>query len=343
MYGMIVELPTVEAFRDLQQQPGFEPVMHVDAGVQVEESHLDMRTSSPPLVPPPLAPPPPYGSAFADDAELADVTGGAPSAGSSSMGRPSPHPRRGASPWLVGDDARMMYDEDEEEEEEEEDDDDDDADADDDDAGPSALISGPTPRLELTTVGFVAGHPNGELQVGSIGFYRYEEPSGVFGLRPPPLRSNVVCIPAVPSWLSSADLIRTRLARPIRARHAHHDAHAHARSVCSEAALRHPLLAGTSLGWHLARRRHAACTSRARPVRRSRSLSLSLSIYLSVSLSLSFALSFALSFSLSFSLSRPLAHCASLAATRAAQASLAAMRAWCATCECFATRRCRTG
>ena len=73
-------------------------------------------------------------------------------------------------------------------------------------SGASSSDTGVT-KLELTQVGFVAGHPNGELKVGSIGFYRYEEPAGVVGLRPPPLRSNVVCIPAVPSWLSSADLI----------------------------------------------------------------------------------------------------------------------------------------
>ena len=75
--------------------------------------------------------------------------------------------------------------------------------------------------LELQQATFLAGHTHGELIAGSIGFFRYEHPAGVFGLRPPPLRSNVVCIMAVPSWLSSAELIRfvggyTRYVRQMR-------------------------------------------------------------------------------------------------------------------------------
>ena len=38
------------------------------------------------------------------------------------------------------------------------------------------------PAIELAQAGFLAGHSSGELLAGSIGFYRYEQPSGVFGL-----------------------------------------------------------------------------------------------------------------------------------------------------------------
>ena len=92
-------------------------------------------------------------------------------------------------------------DEEEEEEDEEEgefgelgelgDDDGDDGAADGDGtprrAGGGGGVAGATPPLELVSASVLAGHTSGELVAGSIGFYRYEQPSGVFGLRPPPL------------------------------------------------------------------------------------------------------------------------------------------------------------
>ncbi len=216
MYAIHAVLPSDDAYLQMLPEPGFEPILHVDAGVQVEESHLDVRAS--PLPPPPMLLPG-TSSTAADDAELADVHSTSLTSAGASHARPSPHPRRsgGASPWLVGDDAAMLDDDDECDDEDEYDEDEcenEEAAHDGDGDGPAAGACGafalaePAAKLELAPVGFIAGHPNGELQVGSIGFYRYEEPAGVVGLRPPPLRSNVVCIPAVPSWLSSADLIR---------------------------------------------------------------------------------------------------------------------------------------
>ena len=210
MYAVRAVLPSNEAYLRTLPEPTFEPILHVDVGVQVEESQLDLRNL--PTMPTML---PGASSTADDDAELAGVHGSSSTATGTQLTRPSPHPRRsgGASPWLVGDDAAMLDDEgdddDDDEDENEEDGEAHDGEGDSSAAVASGASSSDTgvTKLELTQVGFVAGHPNGELKVGSIGFYRYEEPAGVVGLRPPPLRSNVVCIPAVPSWLSSADLI----------------------------------------------------------------------------------------------------------------------------------------
>ena len=62
--------------------------------------------------------------------------------------------------------------------------------------------------IEHVEAPFLSGHPSVELLAGSIGFLRFEEPAGVHGLRPPPLRSNLICLLAVPSYLNSGDLIR---------------------------------------------------------------------------------------------------------------------------------------
>jgi hypothetical protein len=210
MYAIRAVLPSNEAYLRTLPEPTFEPILHVDVGVQVEESQLDLRNSPTPTILPGAS------STADDDAELAGVHGSSSTATGAQLTRPSPHPRwsGGASPWLVGDDATMLDDEGDDDDDDDEDENEEDGEAHDGEGDSSAAIaSGASSsdtgvaKLELTQVGFVAGHPNGELKVGSIGFYRYEEPAGVVGLRPPPLRSNVVCIPAVPSWLSSADLI----------------------------------------------------------------------------------------------------------------------------------------
>ena len=75
---------------------------HLDVGVQVEESQLDLRNL--PTMPTML---PGASSTADDDAELAGVHGSSSTATGTQLTRPSPHPRRsgGASPWLVGDDA----------------------------------------------------------------------------------------------------------------------------------------------------------------------------------------------------------------------------------------------
>ena len=191
--------------------PLFHPLIHVDRAVQVEEAQLE-----------------PTGQAqqrqqqqqseAAEDAELASLstaTARQPAtSGASSSLRPSPYPRRseGASPW--------PFDEGEEGEEGEEGDGG-------GEGGSEGEVGGEefepisSPSLELAQANFVAGHSHGEVLAGSIGFYRYEQPAGVYGLRPPPLRSNVVCVMAVPTWLSSSDLLHfiggyTRYARQMR-------------------------------------------------------------------------------------------------------------------------------
>lgn len=204
MYALSVELrPDQEPFAPL------EPVIHVDAGVQVEEAYLERSTSP---VPTSFTSGPLKGAAYqSEEAELASVNGHAQTAGAGTSGGrskgSSPFPRRsgGASPWLIGGEEEEMSEEEDEEMEESEDDDEaGEGDADDTDMG--AEGSAASPKLELAHIDFLAGHPTASdayhaAEVGSIGFYRYEQPSGVFGLRPPPLRSNVVCITAVPSWL----------------------------------------------------------------------------------------------------------------------------------------------
>ena len=194
MFALAVQLSDDEAYQRQLQHP-LQPIIHVDSGVQTEETFLEQRPSL--LQPESLL----SVEAPVDDLELTSVMDGASSSadgGPSCNKNLSSHPRRsgGASPWLVGDGVS----EEEEEDELEAGEGLGDSEEGEEGGGPS--------NLELAQLGFIAGHPNGELQVGSIGFYRYDQPAGVFGLRPPPLRSNVVCITAVPSWLSSGDLIR---------------------------------------------------------------------------------------------------------------------------------------
>jgi hypothetical protein len=199
MFALSVEL--LEAsLNDEDRSLLFEPLLHVDRGVQVEESQLELRITS--------ASPPPTLQPSSDDAEIAAVAP-APAAGAaSSSSRPSPYPRRsdGASPWLdelddeSDDEAGTDAGDDEVCNEEEEGGEEEDTDAE--------GSAGGRPRLELAKAAFLAGPPTGEVLAGSIGFYRYDEPAGFFGLRPPPLRSNVVCLMAVPSWMSSSELLR---------------------------------------------------------------------------------------------------------------------------------------
>jgi len=161
--------------------------IHVDRGVQVEEALLGSEC------PTPNPNPNRSGRASLSEEELTAVMAGRGGASSSSDAA-----RRAAttpSPfWPVDDEAEeggVLSEEEPEPEPEEEEED--------------------SPRarpIEREEVGFVAGHPLGELVVGSIGFYRFDEPAGVHGLRPPPLRSNVVCLMDVPSYLGSSDLIR---------------------------------------------------------------------------------------------------------------------------------------
>ena len=61
--------------------------------------------------------------------------------------------------------------------------------------------------VERQVLPFCSGLPAAELCAGSISFYRYAHPPGVLGLRPPPLRSNLIALLAVPAHLSTADLL----------------------------------------------------------------------------------------------------------------------------------------
>lgn len=62
-------------------------------------------------------------------------------------------------------------------------------------------------EIERIHVPFFAGNPQAELVAGSIGFFRFAQPGGTMGLRPPPIRSNLICLLAVPPSLSSPELI----------------------------------------------------------------------------------------------------------------------------------------
>ena len=62
-------------------------------------------------------------------------------------------------------------------------------------------------EIERMHVPFFAGNPQAELIAGSIGFFRFAQPGGTLGLRPPPIRSNLICLLAVPPSLSSPELI----------------------------------------------------------------------------------------------------------------------------------------
>ncbi|KAL1524771.1 hypothetical protein AB1Y20_019654 [Prymnesium parvum] len=76
-------------------------------------------------------------------------------------------------------------------------------------------------QVELAETPFLSGHPSMDLIAGSVSFLRFLNPAGVHGLRPPPLRSNLICLMGVPSYLNSSDLIRfvggyARFARHMR-------------------------------------------------------------------------------------------------------------------------------
>lgn len=68
---------------------------------------------------------------------------------------------------------------------------------------------GDEPRgVERAVVPFYSGQPCAELCAGSVGFYRYESPSGVLGLSPPPLRSSLLAMLNVPASMTSAELLQ---------------------------------------------------------------------------------------------------------------------------------------
>ena len=62
-------------------------------------------------------------------------------------------------------------------------------------------------EIERIHVPFFAGNPKAELVSGSLCFFRFAHPGGTIGLRPPPIRSNLICLLAVPPSLSSVELI----------------------------------------------------------------------------------------------------------------------------------------
>ena len=62
-------------------------------------------------------------------------------------------------------------------------------------------------EIERIHVPFFAGNPKAELVSGSLGFFRFAHPGGAIGLRPPPIRSNLICLLAVPPSLGSCELI----------------------------------------------------------------------------------------------------------------------------------------
>ena len=236
MYGLDIRLSPDSSFAPWPMPDGgaHTALIHVDCAVQVDESQLERLASD---APSPLAERASSSSpaacaassSTADDAELLAVahsrqslTAGAGGSSSSGAHRSSPFPRSdGPSPfWPVDEDASA----------------DDEAERP-DEAAESADADGAPRSLELQEATFVSGHPHGErrqtgreenllvsssrspldlrstspsisprpplhlageLSVGSIGFYRFDEPGGVHGLRPPPLRSNLICLMAIP-------------------------------------------------------------------------------------------------------------------------------------------------
>ena len=79
-------------------------------------------------------------------------------------------------------------------------------------------------EIERVHVPFFAGNPKAELVSGSLCFFRFAHPGGTIGLRPPPIRSNLICLLAVPPSLGSVELIsflvrvRVRVRARVRAR-----------------------------------------------------------------------------------------------------------------------------
>jgi len=62
--------------------------------------------------------------------------------------------------------------------------------------------------VERVSVPFYSGQSCAELCAGSVGFYRYEHPSGVLGLSSPPLRSSLLAMLNVPASMTSAELLK---------------------------------------------------------------------------------------------------------------------------------------
>jgi hypothetical protein len=215
MYALSISCAGDEALQRALLDEAFGCVVHVDRATQVEPALLEERlTPSPQLferhsvhsVGPDT---PPLGSSMNDDQEVSAAVGSlrpGPTAersgGSSSAARPS----GGVSPfWPLDEDEDRdgMW-----------------AGGDDDSDGlPEAEAEEQVRELELCppcepqqvehdSTPFLSGHPSMELEAGAISFFRFSEPSGVHGLRPPPFRSNLICLMAVPSYLISSDLIR---------------------------------------------------------------------------------------------------------------------------------------
>jgi hypothetical protein len=76
------------------------------------------------------------------------------------------------------------------------------ADDENDDAAP------PAEPPERVPYHFYSGHPTAELCGGSLAFFRYAQPAGALGLRPPRVRSNLIAVINVPASMASPDLLR---------------------------------------------------------------------------------------------------------------------------------------
>ncbi len=66
----------------------------------------------------------------------------------------------------------------------------------------------PDEPAERVPYHFYSGHPTAELCGGSLAFFRYAEPAGALGLRPPRVRSNLIAVINVPASMASPDVLR---------------------------------------------------------------------------------------------------------------------------------------
>jgi hypothetical protein len=180
MFKLRVEVPDEEPLRRALEDEAFVATVHVDRAVQTVESEFETRFTPPPQQPQP-PPPPSLRTRPPVECEPCEPRLPEPPSGFS-----TPEPRsESASPWPA-----------------------DDNDGEGEAVGESS--GGATGRcgVERQLVPFSSGLPSGELCAGAISFYRFAQPSGVLGLRPPPLRSNLIALLAVPTSLSNADLLR---------------------------------------------------------------------------------------------------------------------------------------
>lgn len=183
MYGLSITLPSEEDLQRSLVDEAFHTVIHRDRSVQTEPVRLEGANSSE-IEELSIAA---AGHAAEQAAAASRPAQVAPSSGARRSEAPSP-----VWPLQNGDDD----------------------DYDDDEWWPDTAegaegSSAPAvaEELECVTLPFYSGQPSAELGAGCVRFFRFEHPPGVVGLRPPPLRSNLIGLLDIPAVISSAELL----------------------------------------------------------------------------------------------------------------------------------------